>query len=71
MGLNTAGNGIEVVAVENTPDKPETFQIVRNPNDPYRVRIKASNGFFLQVYVLSFVVILFMIMIVYRLCIGS
>ncbi|KAI8002317.1 putative glucan 1,3-beta-glucosidase A [Camellia lanceoleosa] len=48
MGLNYAtGNGIDVVAVAST--SPETFQIVRNSDDLNRVRIKAPNGFFLQV----------------------
>nr|ARU79086.1 beta-glucosidase 1 GH5 family [Camellia sinensis] len=48
MGLNYAtGNGIDVVAIANTSS--ETFQIVRNSDDLSRVRIKAPNGFFLQV----------------------
>ncbi|KAL7176030.1 hypothetical protein ACSBR2_029578 [Camellia fascicularis] len=48
MGLNyTTGNGIDVVAIANTSS--ETFQIVRNSDDLSRVRIKAPNGFFLQV----------------------
>lgn len=49
MGLDTAGNGIDIVAVSNTPGGSETFQIVKNPDDSKRVRIKAPNGFFLQV----------------------
>ncbi|RVW56256.1 putative glucan 1,3-beta-glucosidase A [Vitis vinifera] len=48
MGLDTAGNGIDIVAVSNTPGGSETFQIVKNPDDSKRVRIKAPNGFFLQ-----------------------
>ncbi|KAL2468066.1 putative glucan 1 [Forsythia ovata] len=48
VGLDNAGNGIDIVAVENTPGASETFEIVRNPNDLNRVRIKAPNGFFLQ-----------------------
>ena len=48
MGLNYAtGNGIDVVAIAHTSS--ETFQIVRNSDDLSRVRIKAPNGFFLQV----------------------
>lgn len=49
VGLDIAGNGIDIVAVENTPGASETFEIVRNSNDSNRVRIKAPNGFFLQV----------------------
>ncbi|KAL3845829.1 hypothetical protein ACJIZ3_003232 [Penstemon smallii] len=50
VGLeNTGGNRINIVAVANAPSVTETFQILRNPNDSSRVRIKASNGFFLQV----------------------
>ncbi|CAL5348736.1 unnamed protein product [Camellia sinensis] len=48
MGLNYAtGNGIDVVAIANTSS--ETFQIVRSSYNLSRVRIKAPNGFFLQV----------------------
>ncbi|CAL5348737.1 unnamed protein product [Camellia sinensis] len=48
MGLNYATrNGIDVVAIANT--SLETFQIVRNFDDLSRIRIKAPNGFFLQV----------------------
>lgn len=49
MGLDAAGNGIDIVAVAKTPGGLETFQIVRNPSNSSRVRIKAPNGFFLQV----------------------
>ncbi|CAA3002070.1 probable glucan 1,3-beta-glucosidase A [Olea europaea subsp. europaea] len=48
VGLDIAGNGIDIVAVEKTPGASETFEIVRNSNDLNRVRIKAPNGFFLQ-----------------------
>ncbi|KAJ6307106.1 hypothetical protein OIU78_022234 [Salix suchowensis] len=48
VGFGTNGNGIEIVAVSSTPGRSETFEIVRNSNDSSRVRIKASNGFFLQ-----------------------
>ena len=49
MGLDKAGNGINIVAVASTPGIWETFQIVRKSDDVNRVRIQASNGFFLQV----------------------
>nr|GLL23089.1 hypothetical protein GOBAR_DD35357 [Ipomoea trifida] len=48
VGLDTT-DGVNLVAVENTPCILETFMILRNSDDPNRVRIKASNGFFLQV----------------------
>lgn len=46
VGVDGSGN---VVAVENKPGFSETFEIVRKSDDPSRVRIKASNGFFLEV----------------------
>ncbi|KAH6768339.1 hypothetical protein C2S51_013675 [Perilla frutescens var. frutescens] len=42
-------NGIDVVAVADAPAVTETFEFHRNPHDFNRLRIKASNGFFLQV----------------------
>lgn len=48
IGLDTNGNGIDIVAESNTPGSSETFEIVRNSIDLSRVRIKAPNGFFLQ-----------------------
>nr|GMC48504.1 probable glucan 1,3-beta-glucosidase A [Ipomoea batatas] len=50
VGLDTSNGraGVNLVAVQNTPGISETFQILRNSDDPNRVRIKASNGFFLQ-----------------------
>ncbi|XP_033512194.1 probable glucan 1,3-beta-glucosidase A isoform X1 [Nicotiana tomentosiformis] len=48
VGVDGSGN---VVAVENKPGFSETFEIVRKSDDPSRVRIKASNGFFLEVQV--------------------
>ena len=51
VGLDTGGNGIDVVAVAGTPGMSETFEIVWNSGDSGRVRIKAPNGFFLQVSV--------------------
>ncbi|KAK4274090.1 hypothetical protein QN277_017372 [Acacia crassicarpa] len=44
MGLD----GIKVVAVVNTSTDSKTFHIIRKSNDSNRVRIKSSNGFFLQ-----------------------
>ncbi|XP_059631412.1 probable glucan 1,3-beta-glucosidase A [Cornus florida] len=49
LDTTTAGNGIDVVAVADTPGASETFEIVRKSDDLSRVRIKAPNGFFLQV----------------------
>ncbi|KAG8372755.1 hypothetical protein BUALT_Bualt12G0099800 [Buddleja alternifolia] len=49
VGLDIAGNGIDIVAAANAPVVAETFEIQRNPDDFCRVRIKAPNGFFLQV----------------------
>ncbi|KAK2984206.1 hypothetical protein RJ640_006665 [Escallonia rubra] len=48
VGLDAAGNGIDLVAVSNAPGSG-TFEIIRKPDDLSRVRIKAPNGFFLQV----------------------
>ncbi|KAK3012752.1 hypothetical protein RJ639_008100, partial [Escallonia herrerae] len=47
VGLDAAGNGIDVVAVSKAPGS-ETFQIVRKSDDSSLVRIKAPNGYFLQ-----------------------
>ncbi|KAL3351723.1 hypothetical protein AABB24_020013 [Solanum stoloniferum] len=46
VGIDGSGN---VVAVQNKAGISETFEIVRNSDDPNRVRIKSTNGFFLQV----------------------
>ncbi|CAH9072876.1 unnamed protein product [Cuscuta epithymum] len=51
VGLDKANKGgMDIVAVENSTgiSLSETFQILRSPLDPTRVRIKASNGFFVQ-----------------------
>lgn len=48
VGLRNQGN---TVAVSNEPGVSETFQIIRKDGDPNRVRIKATNGLFLQVFV--------------------
>ncbi|KAF5937276.1 hypothetical protein HYC85_024782 [Camellia sinensis] len=47
VGVDSGGNGIDMVATVADPGRSETFEIVRNSDD--RVRIKAPNGFFLQV----------------------
>lgn len=48
--IRTSGNGNNVVvAVLNTPGAWETFVMERKPDEPNRVRIKASNGLYLQV----------------------
>ncbi|KAI6687705.1 hypothetical protein NL676_024533 [Syzygium grande] len=49
VGLDSSGDGVDLVATCDSPGTRETFEIVRNLNDPNRVRIRASNGFFLQV----------------------
>ncbi|KAI6687702.1 hypothetical protein NL676_024530 [Syzygium grande] len=49
VGLDSGGDGVGLVATCHSPGAPETFEIVRNPDDASRVRIKASNGLFLQV----------------------
>ncbi|KAF7816943.1 putative glucan 1,3-beta-glucosidase A [Senna tora] len=41
-------DGIQVVAVANSPTHSETFEIIKESNVSNRVRIKVSNGFFLQ-----------------------
>ncbi|XP_043693518.1 probable glucan 1,3-beta-glucosidase A [Telopea speciosissima] len=48
VGLDGQGNSTNVVAVSNFSGTSETFEIVRNTNDSTRVRIRASNGFYLQ-----------------------
>ncbi|KAJ7945378.1 Glucan 1,3-beta-glucosidase [Quillaja saponaria] len=48
VGLENQGGGTKVVAVSSAPSNPETFQIIRNEGDKNKVRIKASNGLFLQ-----------------------
>jgi len=48
-----ASDGI-IVATATAPTLPETFQIVRCPFDKDRVRIKAANGYFVQVIVIPF-----------------
>ncbi|XP_039157339.1 probable glucan 1,3-beta-glucosidase A [Eucalyptus grandis] len=39
---------IVIAEVYGTPSASETFEIIRNPNRPNRVRLQASNGLFLQ-----------------------
>ncbi|KAG2579000.1 probable glucan 1,3-beta-glucosidase A [Panicum virgatum] len=45
VGVNSTGG---VVATATTPGPSETFQLVRQDSDKSRVRIRASNGLFLQ-----------------------
>ena len=59
VGLNVKGNGIDLVAKSNTTGSSEIFQIVRESDDSNRVRIKAPNGFFLQVILISFFFLVF------------
>ncbi|WJX30489.1 hypothetical protein P8452_19019 [Trifolium repens] len=48
LGISNQG-GNKIVAVSNSPSNQETFQIIRNTDDPLKIRIRASNGLFLQV----------------------
>ncbi|KAK7301248.1 hypothetical protein RJT34_12109 [Clitoria ternatea] len=41
-------DGINVVAISNTSTDSETFHVVKETENSTRVRIKASNGYFLQ-----------------------
>ncbi|KAK7259807.1 hypothetical protein RIF29_25422 [Crotalaria pallida] len=50
VGLENQGSGNKLVAVSTTPSDPETFKIIRNNDDPLKIRIQASNGLFLQVH---------------------
>ncbi|XXG70693.1 hypothetical protein AAC387_Pa07g0117 [Persea americana] len=49
IGVDKQGQGVDLVAVSNTSGRWETFEIVRKSDDLNRVRIKAPNGFFVQV----------------------
>ncbi|KAL3721693.1 hypothetical protein ACJRO7_034089 [Eucalyptus globulus] len=42
------GQGTTVVAVSSNPSASETFDIIRKPDNPNRVRFQASNGMFFQ-----------------------
>ncbi|KAI3465087.1 hypothetical protein Pfo_021750 [Paulownia fortunei] len=48
IGLGTQGQGIKVFAHAAEPGTTETFRIVRNGDNPLRVRIQASNDLYLQ-----------------------
>lgn len=54
--MGTKRNGIDIVAEEKKPWRSETFEIVRDPSNSTRVRIKVPgpDGCFLQVFVLIF-----------------
>jgi hypothetical protein len=41
----------KLVADIDSPGDKETFEIVRNNDDPNRVKIRTPNGLFLQVYI--------------------
>ncbi|KAG8067580.1 hypothetical protein GUJ93_ZPchr0005g15241 [Zizania palustris] len=47
--VGVGSDGCAVVAVAASPGPSETFQVVRNAGDKNRVRIRAPNGYFLQV----------------------
>jgi hypothetical protein len=53
VGISNQG-GNKIVAVSNSPSNQETFQIIRNTDDPLKIRIRASNGLFLQVLITPF-----------------
>ena len=46
-------DGYNVVAISNSSIDSETFHIVKESDNSTRVRIKASNGSFLQVIILG------------------
>ncbi|KAK4428497.1 Glucan 1,3-beta-glucosidase [Sesamum alatum] len=48
IGLSTQGLGNKVSAHAAEPGTAESFRIVRNGDNPLRVRIQASNGLYLQ-----------------------
>ena len=50
VGLDNQGQGKNINAISTTPGNAETFQIVRKQDDPSRIRLRASNGLFVQVY---------------------
>lgn len=52
IGVDKQGQGVDLVAVSKTSGRWETFEIVRKSDDLNRVRIKAPNGFFVQVRLL-------------------
>ncbi|KAI4317238.1 hypothetical protein L6164_025127 [Bauhinia variegata] len=49
LGLENNGSGNNLVGVSTSPGNSETFEIIRNDMDKNKIRIKASNGKFLQV----------------------
>ncbi|TKY49863.1 Glucan 1,3-beta-glucosidase [Spatholobus suberectus] len=44
-GWKIKGSGNKIVAVSDSPSAPETFEIIRNNDDPFKIRIKASNDY--------------------------
>jgi hypothetical protein len=55
-GVNNTG---ALVATATTPGQSETFQLVCRDSDKSRVRIRAPNGFFLQVLLTHHIYYLF------------
>lgn len=47
--LDDQGGEIKLVADSDSSGNMETFLILRNDDDPNRIRIRAPNGLFLQV----------------------
>lgn len=66
IGIDKDANNV-VLATTTVPGESQTFQIVRNSDNPNRVKIKASNGLFLQVnhYLLVFYLYMFPILHLY------
>ncbi|KAK1360462.1 hypothetical protein POM88_044936 [Heracleum sosnowskyi] len=50
IGVDKDANNV-VLATTTVPGESQIFQIVRNSDNANRVKIKASNGFFLQIEV--------------------
>ena len=50
VGLEDENGENNLVANLDSTGNKETFEIVRNDDDPNKVRIRAPNGLFLQVY---------------------
>lgn len=56
VGLESQGQGT-LIAVSNDPSNSGTFQIIKNDGDSNRVRIKVTDGSFIQVLLYSVQVI--------------
>lgn len=64
VGLEDENGENNLVANLDSPGNKETFEIVRNDDDPNKVRIRAPNGLFLQVYSALFVCLALLIDII-------